>query len=90
MTSRPTTEGLTLTLELSPGQLEQLTQRVAQLLADKRDQGFLDVAGAAAYLSLSRTAVYHLVERGKLPHHRAGGRLLFDKRQLRQWVEAQR
>ena len=81
---------LTLTLRLSPDQLELLAERVALLLEEKRDDGFLHVDGAATYLSLSRSAIYHLVERRKLPHHRAGSRLLFDRRQLRRWVEEHR
>jgi excisionase family DNA binding protein len=48
---------------------------------------FVDVDGAAEFLGLSRKAVYRLVERHRLPHHRAGGRLLFDRRELRGWVE---
>ena len=60
---------------------------VADLLRERRADGFLDVAGAAEYLSTTRKSVYHLVECGRLPHHRAGGRLLFDRSELRAWVE---
>ena len=78
---------LQLTVTLPPDQLDALAAQVAQLLADGRDDGFLDVAGAAAYLSTTPKAIYHQVERGRLPHHRAGGRLLFDRAELRAWVE---
>ena len=78
---------LQLTVMLAPGQLELLGSRVADLLERRRDDGFVDINGAAEFLSLSRRAVYRLVERDRLPHHRAGGRLLFDRRALRAWVE---
>ena len=81
--------GLVLSFELSAEQLDLLANRVARLLADARDDGFLDTDAAARYLSLTKSAVYHLVERHKLPCHRAVGRLLFDKRELRRWVEQQ-
>jgi excisionase family DNA binding protein len=72
---------------LAPDQLELLARRVADLLEDRRDEGFVDVPGAAAFLSISQASIYHLVERERLPHHRVGGRLLFDLRALRAWVE---
>ena len=80
---------LILAIELSAEQLDLLAHRVTRLLADARDDGFGDTDAAARYLSLTKRAVYHLVERRQLPCHRAGGRLLFDKRELRRWVEQQ-
>ena len=80
---------LVLSIELTPGQLDLLATRVAQVLDENRDDGFLTIEGAARYLNLTRSALYHLVERDKLPHHRAGGRLLFDKSKLRHWIEQQ-
>ena len=77
-----------LTIALAPDQLDALGRRVADLLEHGHDDGFVDIDGAAAFLDLSRKAVYRLVERHRLPHHRAGGRLLFDRRELRAWVEA--
>jgi excisionase family DNA binding protein len=78
---------LALTITLPPDELDALALRVAELLDERHDDGFLDVDGAAAFLDLSRKAVYRLVERHQLPHHRAGGRLLFDRAELRAWVE---
>ena len=78
---------LALTITLPTDQLEALARRVAELLDEGRDDGFLDVEGAAEYLGLSRKAVYRLVERRRLPHRRAGKRLLFDRAELRAWVE---
>jgi excisionase family DNA binding protein len=45
------------------------------------------VEGAAEYLGPSRKAVYHLVERGRLAHGKPDGRLLFDRAELRAYVE---
>jgi excisionase family DNA binding protein len=78
---------LALSVVLPPEQFEALAVRVAELISDGRDDGFLDVPGAAEYLCTTPKAVYHLVERQRVPHHRAGGRLLFDRADLRAWVE---
>jgi excisionase family DNA binding protein len=78
---------LVLIVSLAPDQVELLAGRVNELIREGRDDGFLDVPGAARYLSTTAKAIYHLVERRQLPHHRAGGRLLFDPRELRAWVE---
>lgn len=76
-----------LTLALLPAQEDVLVQRILERLRESRDEGFLDVRGAAEYLSASPKAIYALVERRALPHHRAGGRLLFDRLELRAWVK---
>jgi excisionase family DNA binding protein len=78
---------LELKINLPPEALDSLAQRVADVLEDRRDDGFVDAAGAAEYLGLSRKAIYALVERGKLPCHRPAGRLLFDRAELREWVQ---
>ena len=74
------------TLTLTSEQEDALIKRVSERLEESRDDGFLDVPGAAQYLSTTAKAIYALVERHKLPHNRAGGRLLFDKSELRVWV----
>jgi excisionase family DNA binding protein len=77
-----------LTLLLTPAQLDVLAEYIANLLQEQRNDGFLDIDGAAAYLGYaSRKAVYHLVERGRIRAHRIGGRLLFDPAELREDVE---
>jgi excisionase family DNA binding protein len=73
-----------LTVMLVPEQFEALAGLVADVLEERRDDGYLDVDGAAEFLGgCSRKAVYHLVERGKVHAHRLGGRLLFDPAELR-------
>ena len=51
----------------------------------RRDDGFVDVDGAAACLSVSRASIYHLVERDR--YRIPGRRLLFGRQGLRAWVE---
>ena len=74
------------TLTLTSEQEDALVERVSQRLEGGRDDGFLDVPRAAQYLSTTAKAIYALVERQQLPHNRAGGRLLFDRAELRAWV----
>ena len=74
------------TLTLTSEQEDALIKRVSERLEESRDDGFLDVPGAAQYLSTTAKAIYALVERRQLPHNRAGGRLLFDRAELRAWV----
>jgi excisionase family DNA binding protein len=76
--------------ELSPEALEALAARVAGLLAerDQPDHGFLDAQGAADYLACPLSRIYSLTSTGRLPVHRDGSRLLFDRAELRAYVEA--
>jgi excisionase family DNA binding protein len=75
-------------LEL-PG-FREAVARVIEEADPPADDGFLDSDGAAEYLGLTRKALYALVERRRIPFHRPAGRLLFDKAELRAWVEARR
>jgi excisionase family DNA binding protein len=76
--------------------LELLTQEDVRRIvreelraAPTGDPGFLDVNGAAEYLSSTPGAIRQLVNRGAIPVHRAPtGRLLFDRDELRAWVES--
>jgi excisionase family DNA binding protein len=81
-------QALALAVELTPDQLELLADHVARRLEQSRDNGFLDIEAAGRFLGgCSRSAVYHLVERGRIRAHRLGGRLLFDPAELREDVE---
>jgi len=76
-----------LTLALPFEQFEALALRVAEVIEERRDDGYLDVEGAAEFLGgCSRKAVYHLVERRRIRAHRLAGRLLFDPVELREDV----
>jgi len=72
-------------VELSQSDVRAIAKEVCELLRQERE-GFLDVAGAAAYLSLTPKAVYRLVSRGRIPCHKPAGRLLFCPDELREWV----
>ena len=86
MTAQP------LTLELPDELLDALAARVADLLADRdapaEAEGFLDAAAAAAFLACKPSRVYALTSAGRLPVHRDGSRLLFDRAELRAYVSA--
>ena len=76
------------TEQVLDGLVEVLAGRVAALLDEPHDDGFLDIDGAAEFLGgCSRKRIYHLVERRRISAHRVGGRLLFDPRELRADVE---
>ena len=87
------TSGLAFTIpdEIVQG-LEGMVQRaVADALASHQLQteGFLDVDGAAAYLSSTPSAIRSLVKRDAIPFHKApNGRLLFDRTELDAWVRS--
>jgi excisionase family DNA binding protein len=77
-------EGLAVRFVLDDATLDAIAERVAYSLDKARDDGFLDVDRAAEFLGCcTRKAIYHLVERGRIRAHRVGGRLLFDRRELR-------
>ncbi len=83
-------EVIPLQLELPPTLVEALAQRAAEIIAEQ-NAGYLDVKGAAQFLGdCSPKRIYNLVERGGIPHRRRAGRLLFDPRELREWVEGLR
>lgn len=75
---------------LPPGFIDAVAVRVADLLAEHYapgvDEGFLDVNGAAAFLACPKSRIYSLVSARRLPHHRDGSRLLFDRGELRAYV----
>jgi excisionase family DNA binding protein len=80
-----------LLLELPPAWVDAVAARAVQLLlerqeADRVDAGFLDVAGAAEFLACPASRIYSLVSARRLPHHRDGTRLLFDRTELRSYV----
>ena len=79
-----------LTLDIAEELIERIARRAAELLAERQsapmDDGYLDVAGAAEFLACPKSRIYSLVSIGRLPHHRDGSRLLFDRAELREYV----
>jgi excisionase family DNA binding protein len=70
--------------------IDELAGRIAERLGlggvDEVD-GFLDVNGAATFLACPRSRIYALVSAKRIPHHRDGSRLLFDRCELRDFVQ---
>jgi excisionase family DNA binding protein len=86
----PALGDLRLSITLSTEQIDLIADRVAGLL-DRRSlpdepDGFLDVTGAAEFLACPRSRIYALVSKNRIPHHKDGSRLLFDRGELRQYV----
>ena len=79
-----------LSLTLPAELVDRIAARAAQLVVDQLEQngrnGFLDVPGAAAFLSCPESRIYALVSARRLPVHRDGSRLLFDPAELRDYV----
>jgi excisionase family DNA binding protein len=79
-----------LILDIAEELVEWIAKRAAELVAERwdssEDESFLDVAGAAEFLACPRSRIYALVSARRLPHHHDGSRLLFDRRELREYV----
>ena len=92
----------TVTMALPPELVEALARRVAELLVERHDLadlvlerrgdngdgGYLNVAGAAAFLACPVSRIYALTSSKRLPVHRDGSRLLFDRSELRAYVDS--
>lgn len=72
--------------------VEMVAERAAELVADRFSErnagGYLDVKGAAEFLSCPTSRIYALVSARRIPFHKDGSRTLFDRGELRQYVEA--
>jgi excisionase family DNA binding protein len=80
----------TLSVDLPDALVEQIAERAAEIVAagaTTTDAGYLDVKAAADFLSCPTSRIYALVSADRLPVHRDGSRLLFDRTELRRYVE---
>ncbi len=79
-----------LVLGLPPNLVEEIARRAAELVAEQEtaDVGYLDVDGAANFLACPKSRIYGLVSAKRIPHHKDGSRLLFDRAELRAYVAA--
>ncbi len=80
---------MTIALELPDHVLDAIAERVLWRLANQdttADAGYLDVAGAADFLACPVSRIYALTSAGRLPCHRDGSRLIFDRAELRAYV----
>jgi excisionase family DNA binding protein len=69
---------------------ETVAQRVASHVAAILDRPaeWLTVPQVAAYLRTSEDGIRALVKRGRIPHHRAAGRILFERAEIDDWVRS--
>jgi excisionase family DNA binding protein len=49
---------------------------------------FLTVRELGKWLKLSESHIYSLVNKKKVPFFKIGGKLLFDKEKIKNWIEA--
>ena len=49
---------------------------------------FLTVKELSKWIKLSESHIYFLVNKRKIPFAKLGGKLLFDKQKIKQWIEA--
>ena len=79
-----------LALSVPPELVEQIATRAAELVDARHatEDGYLGVKGAAAFLSCPVSRIYALVSARRIPFHKDGSRTLFDRAELRQYVES--
>jgi excisionase family DNA binding protein len=68
--------------------VERIAAEVAARLAVPEASPWLDVAGAAEYLSCSPERIRKLIARREIPFHqeRPGSRVFFHRRELDEWL----
>jgi len=78
-------------LQISDEFYETVGRRVASHVAEMlvRPAEWLTVAGAADHLQTTEDGIRALVKRQRIPHHRAAGRVLFDRTELDAWVRGE-
>jgi excisionase family DNA binding protein len=84
-----TTLAAALLAELDAEALDQLADLLAPRIASRLEQpdnGWLDVAAAAEVLSCPPSRLYALVSARRIPFHKDGTRLLFNRHELDQYV----
>ena len=50
---------------------------------------FLTVKELCEWIRLSRSKVYALIQDNKIPYAKVGGKFLFDKNKIKNWIESQ-
>lgn len=67
---------------------ELLAPRLAGRVGNVQPDRWLDVSDAAEHLACPKSRLYALVSARRIPHHKDGSRLLFDRAELNEWVRA--
>jgi excisionase family DNA binding protein len=65
---------------------ERLAPRLTGRMTDNRPNAWLTVESAAEHLSCPKSRIYALTSARRIPHHRDGSRVLFDRDELDVWV----
>lgn len=63
-----------------------LKNNEAALIAASDDEGYINLKQAAEFLKYKESYIYKLINKGEIPHHKNGRRLLFKKSELAKWV----
>ena len=58
--------------------------------SERAGKSILTVGEAAALTGLKPSTIYAYAERRKIPHMKVGTRLLFDAKQLTEWLDSHR
>jgi excisionase family DNA binding protein len=82
-----------LLTEATEDDLQQLAQLLTPFLDSQSSSTgdelqWLDVKQAAAYLACNPQRLYSLKSAGRIPHHKDGSRLLFNRRELDAYIRA--
>jgi len=79
-----------LLAELTDADFDTLAERLAPRLAVRttanHQSAWLTVESVAEHLSCPKSRVYALTSARRIPHHRDGSRLLFDRAEVDAWV----
>lgn len=88
--------GTSVSLSLPDALLDVLAERVAALVigqlgaAAPASAPWLDVTAAADYLCCKPRRLHDLVSQGRVPFYREGGRLMFRRSELDEWLTSGR
>lgn len=82
--------GVPLTVTLDAGLLEELVQRITARVLERLEAtttSWMNLETTANYLDWPKKRLYNLVAKGQIPHRKQGGRLLFNRAELDQWLD---
>lgn len=74
--------------ELSKEEFKALIKECITEVLEDREPEWVKIDAAAKLLGLTRTSLYGLVKRGKIPHAKIGGRLHFSRFDIDKWIRS--
>lgn len=66
------------------GEVRELSRRLGSMEGSPE---WLNIDEAAAYLKIKPSTIHMKTSRGSIPHHKIGGKLLFDKKELDNFIK---